>query len=455
MQNHAVKKGKEVRYLLLASSKPASMDMRDLLRSSALAVCMLIGPNVSPAHAFRVTTDGGPKIRTEGGNFELGFNARAHLDVHWFNQDNVDLRFPPFGSQVLGADEGSGFNWRRTYTTLTGRFYRLNFKFENDFAAGDFPHTLRETWLSTKLGSGLVTVGQFKPYRGLEELTSSNEITFMERPSTSSTGIYNGRQFLMGMGYKNTIGDKFGFGVDVMSLAHAGLPIEGLTYGGRVVWLPISEEGTTMHLGFAFSRDHATAESLSAGTVDIYGGRQGIRKSLGTAGVGMGAPGNATQTTFAAEAAYAMGPATVQGEYANVRLDNTHLIAGAQKNSTVQAYYVQASWFVTGESALYRKDRGTFGKPKPISKWGALELAVRYDVAENTTQSLTADPCRTTTSKCHAQVITLGANWYVRPGLRFMLNYYLTEASIGNASPGAVNRKDEPFAVSFRTQLSF
>ena len=454
MQNHAVKKGKEVRCLLLASSKPASMDMRDLLRSSALAVCMLIGPSVSPAHAFRVT-DGGPKIRTEGGNFELGFNARAHLDVHWFNQDNVDLRFPPFGSQVLGADEGSGFNWRRTYTTLTGRFYRLNFKFENDFAAGDFPHTLRETWLSTKLGSGLVTVGQFKPYRGLEELTSSNEITFMERPSTSSTGIYNGRQFLMGMGYKNTIGDKFGFGVDVMSLAHAGLPMEGLTYGGRVVWLPISEEGTTMHLGFAFSRDHATAESLSAGAVDIYGGRQGIRKSLGTAGVGMSSPGNATQTTFAAEAAYAMGPATVQGEYANVRLDNTHLMGGAQKNSTVQAYYVQASWFVTGESALYRKDRGTFGKPKPISKWGALELAVRYDVAENTTQSLTADPCRTATSKCHVQVITLGANWYVRPGLRFMLNYYVTEASIGNASPGAVNRKDEPFAVSFRTQLSF
>ena len=61
---------------------------------------------------------------------------------------------------------------------------------------------LRETWVSTKLGSGLVTVGQFKPYRGMEELTSSNEITLMERPSTSSTGIYNGRQFLMGMGYK-------------------------------------------------------------------------------------------------------------------------------------------------------------------------------------------------------------------------------------------------------------
>jgi phosphate-selective porin OprO/OprP len=300
-----------------------------------------------------------------------------------------------------------------------------------------------------------VTVGQFKPYRGMEELTSSNEITFMERPSTSSTGIYNGRQFLMGMGYRNTIGDKFGYAVDVMSLAHAGLPIEGVTYGGRAVWLPIADENTTMHFAFAFSRDHATAESLTAGAVDVYGGRLGVRKSLGTAGEAVGPSGSATQMTFAAEAAYAMGPVTVQGEYANSRLDNSHLVTGAQKDSIVQAYYVQASWFVTGERALYRKDRGTFGKPKPIGKWGALELAVRYDLAENTTQSVIADPCRTGTSKCEVEVVTLGVNWYVRPGLRFMLNYYVTEASIGNAGAGTANRKDEPSVISFRTQMSF
>ena len=161
--------------------------MPDLLRYNALAVFVLVVATVSPAYAFRVTTEGGPKIRTDSGNFELGFNARAHLDLHWFNRDSLDTRFAPFGSQVLRGDDGSGFDWRRTYTTFTGRFYRLNFKFENDFAAGDFPHTLRETWISTKVGSGLATVGQFKPYRGLEELTSSNEITFMERPSTSST----------------------------------------------------------------------------------------------------------------------------------------------------------------------------------------------------------------------------------------------------------------------------
>ena len=416
---------------------------------------MFLGANIAPAYAVTIETKGGPKIKSDNGNFVIGINGRAHLDVHSFNGDKVDAAFPPFGSQLASNPDHSGFDWRRTYVTLTGRMYGLNFKFENDFAAGAFPGSIRETWISTRLGPGQITVGQFKPYRGMEELTSSNEITMMERPSTSSTGIYSGRQFLMGMGYRGTIGDKFGYGVDIMSLNHTGSSLKGLTYGGRVVWLPLAEEGNTLHFGFSYSVDDAARGSLPASGVDVYGGRLGISKSLGIAGASAGSSVENSQTTFAAEVAYALGPVTLQGEYANSKLDNTHLAGGTQKDSHIQAYYVQASWFVTGERTIYRKDRGAFGKPKPISKWGAVELAGRYDLAENTNQSLTADPCRTGTSKCEVQVITLGLNWYVRQGLRFMLNYYITEAAIGNAGAGTPDRKDKPSVISFRTQLSF
>ncbi len=48
---------------------------------------------------------------------------------------------------------------------------------------------------------GKFTIGHFKPYRSMEELTSSNEITMMERPFASATGLYNGRQFQQGVGY--------------------------------------------------------------------------------------------------------------------------------------------------------------------------------------------------------------------------------------------------------------
>lgn len=419
---------------------------------------MFMGTNIAPVHAVTFGTKGGPRIKSDNGNFEIGINGRAHLDGHLFNGDKVDaafLPYPPFGSQLPDNQDLSGFNWRRTYITLTGRIYGLNYKFENDFAAGAFPGSIRETWVSARLGPGQIMIGQFKPYRSMEELTSSNEITMMERPSTSSTGIYSGRQFLMGTGYRGTLGDKLGYGVDVMSLTHAGSPLKGITYGGRVVWAPFTEEGNTLHFGFSSSVDDPGPGSLPAEVVDIYGGRRGISKSLGIAGASAGPSGENSQTTFAAEAAYAIGPVTLQGEYANSKLDNTHLAGGAQRDSDVQAYYIQSSWFVTGERTIYRKDRGAFGKPKPISKWGALELAARYDLAENTDQSLVADPCRTGTSKCEVQVITLGLNWYVRQGLRFMLNYYLTEAAIGNAGAGTPDRKDTPSVISFRTQLSF
>lgn len=413
-----------------------------------------MGASITTAYAVGIDTESGFKIRSDNGNFEAGFNARAHLDVHSFSRDR-GFSGPPFGSQLPDGEDRDGFNWRRTYTTLTGKIYDLDFKFENDFAAGSFPSSLRETWVSTRLGPGRITLGQFKAYRGMEELTSSNEITMMERPSTSSTGIYSGRQFLVGAGYKGIVADQVGYGADVMTLANAGTPYKGMTYGGRLYWFPFAEEGNTLHLGVSYSVDEPGPRSLSAKTVDIYGGRRGISKSLGTVGAGGDPSGSSDQSTFAAEAAYSIGPVTLQGEYASSRLDNTHAVGGLSRGSTVQAYYVQGSWFVTGEKTIYRRDRGAFGKPKPIGKWGGVELAIRYDAAENLDQSRTQDPCRTGTSKCRVEVITLGANWYVREGLRFMLNYYITEADIGNTGPGTPNRSDTPSVVSFRTQLSF
>jgi len=189
--------------------------------------------------------------------------------------------------------------------------------------------------------------------------------------------------------------------------------------------------------------------------VDIYGGRLGINKSLGIAGASSGAPNSNSQSTFSTEAAYSIGPLTLQGEYAISNLDNTHQVNGNIKDSTIHAFYVQGSWFMTGENAVYRKDRGAFGKPQPGGKWGALEIAGRYDLAENINQNLTADPCKTGTSKCQVQVITLGVNWYPYQGIRFMLNYYLTDAMIGNAGLGTLTRKDSLSVLSVRTQISF
>ncbi|WP_258364457.1 OprO/OprP family phosphate-selective porin [Nitrosomonas sp. Nm84] len=419
---------------------------------------MLINLSIASCHAFNITYKGGPRIKSDDGNFEIGLNGRGHFDGHVLYSDHANPDYPAFGSQLIKGNDRDGSNWRRTYATITGRFHSINFKFENDFAvnaASPFPHSLREAWVSTQLGPGQLTLGQFKPYRGLEEITSSNEITLMERPSTSSTGIYSGRQFLTGIGYRSMLRDNLGMGIHVMSLSHFGLPLEGITYGGRAVWLPLDKDGNRLHLGFSISRDTSNKDSLPARIVDVYGGRLGVTQSLGVAGAGFGAPHSNSQSTFSAEAAYAIGPLTLQGEYALSRLDNTHQVNGNLRNSIIHAYYAQASWFVTGEHAIYRKDRGAFGKPQPSGKWGALELVGRYDLAENIDQSLIANPCGTGTSKCQVQVITFGVNWYPYQGIRFMLNYYLSEAMMGHTGSGTPERNDNLSAISVRTQISF
>lgn len=413
---------------------------------------------ITICHAANFSYKNNLGIKSDNGNFELMLNGRGHFDVNWLYPDKINPSYPAFGSQLLHGDEHEGFNWRRTYATVTGRIYNVNFKLENDFAINAttaFPHSLREAWIAIKLGAGQLTIGQFKPYRGLEEIASSNEITLMERPSTSSTGIYAGRQFLTGIGYRSLVKDNLGFGIYVMSLSHFGLPLEGLSYGGRAVWLPIDQEDHIAHLGLSISQDIANRDSLAIRTVDIYGGRQGISQLLGAAGASFDAPIHNSQSTFAAEFAYAIGSLTLQSEYALAQLDNTHRTDGNNRDSTIQAFYAQASWFISGETAVYRKDRGAFGKPQPKGRWGAVELAGRYDLAENFTQSLNADPCKTATSQCRVQVITLGINWYPYPNTRLMLNYYLTNAMIGHSAHGAPTRADHFSVLSFRTQISF
>lgn len=413
---------------------------------------------ITTCHTANFSYKNGPRIKSADSNFELGLNGRGHFDTHLFYPDEINPNYPAFGSQLLHDNSHESFNWRRSYATITGKIHDVNFKFENDFAINAttaFPHSLREAWIAIKLGIGQLTIGQFKPYRGLEEMTSSNEITLMERPSTSSTGIYSKRQFLTGIGYRGMIKDNLGFGLHFMSLSHFGLPLGGISYGGRVVWLPVDQENHIAHLGLSISRDTANQNSLTAEIVDIYGGRQGISQSLGSAGVSPFAPNHNSQSTFAAEIAYAMGSLTLQGEFALARLDNTHQIDGDNRDSTIQAFYSQVSWFITGETAVYRKDRGAFGKPQPKAPWGAIEFAGRYDLAENLTQSLNANPCNTGTSKCQVQIITLGVNWYPYSNIRLMLNYYLSDAMTGHSGHGMPTRADHFSVLSFRTQISF
>src|SRR5690606_78966 len=174
----------------------------------------------------KVETKGGLKVTSADRKFEASLGGRIHFDAYAFDRD-------------LAATTGTS-EFRRARLTLSGKALGWDYKLEQDFAAGSNLDGLRDAYIATGLAGGKVTIGHFKPYRSMEELTSSNELLMMERPFASATGLFGGRQFQQGVGYQRA-GDNYTAGFTVFNLRGAsGSRNEGMGAAGRVTFAPIN-----------------------------------------------------------------------------------------------------------------------------------------------------------------------------------------------------------------------
>ena len=363
----------------------------------------------------KVETKGGIKITSADKNFEASLGGRIHFDAYGFDRD------------VAATTDTTEF--RRARLTLSGKAYGWEYKVENDFAAGSNLDGIRDLYIARNMLGGKVTIGHFKPYRSMEELTSSNEILLMERPSTSATGIYSGRQFQQGVGYLRA-GDSYTFGVSAFNMRSAPTArTEGVGISGRATWAPIDSGTTTFHLGGSYSQENLNKGTPSVSAVSNYAGRRGPSLTMATTSAAVGT--NDSQVdTFGLEAAYRNGPFFVQSEYARASFGQAN--GGSQD---VDAFYVQSSFMLNGGLKVYKGATGVFGSPVVPADKGLWELVARYDVMEN------KDLLDTKTTSA-----LLGVNYYINPNLRMMLNW--TQGK--NDKTG-----DEPSQVALRTQFAF
>ncbi len=335
----------------------------------------------------KVETKGGIKITSPDKKFEASVGGRIHFDAYAFDRD-------------IAATTGTS-EFRRARLTLAGKALGWDYKLEQDFSAGTNLDGLRDAYIATGLWGGKATIGHFKPYRSMEELTSSNEILMMERPFASATGLFSGRQFQQGVGYQRS-GDNYTAGFTVFNLRGAsGTRNEGMGASGRVTWAPINNDNETLHFGGWVSQEDNNQGSADLTATANYAGRRGPAQAIATT---TGASRN-TITAYGLEAAGAFGPLFFQGEYANATFGQP--IGGDQDVST---WYLQGSWLLNGGHKPYKAATGVFGSPK-VDK-GLWELTARYDTIENKD---IAD--REATS------VILGVNYYVNANLRFMFNY--------------------------------
>ncbi|WP_272961581.1 porin, partial [Alcanivorax jadensis] len=216
------------------------------MKKQMLAV--LVGAAVaSPAMviADEASTRGNLKIVSSDGSFEGSVGGRIHFDAYAFDNDLTDST--------------STSEFRRARITLKGKLYNWGYVFENDFAgqSGTTGTGFRDMNIYTKVGPGKLTIGQFKPYRSMEEITSSNDILMMERPYASATGIYNGRQFQQGVGYLIS-DDQYTLGVAGFNTKSAGdNRNEGLGGSARATFAPIMQDNMVVHMGASYSVENA------------------------------------------------------------------------------------------------------------------------------------------------------------------------------------------------------
>jgi phosphate-selective porin OprO and OprP len=185
---------------------------------------------------------------------------------------------------------------------------------------------------------------------------------------------------------------------------------------------------------------------------------------------------------FNAEALLIYGPFSLQTEYYNAQVNNAArgaLAPGVPRltNPDLDGFYVDVSYFLTGESRTYLRDIGGLGRIRPLEPFyfvprgglgsglgncfgkGAWQIAARYEYLNLNSADFGPFPAaRGVPGSAVAPIATagwerdilLGLNWYLNSGFRIQWNY--THALRNVANPfvsGAVDAFAMRFAFDF------
>ncbi len=351
--------------------------------------------------------------------------GRFHMDYAVHDEDNVPL--------------GDGFLNRRARMGVSGSLDdNWSFQIEYDFAENGT--SANDVYLRRSLGGGAVTIGQFKVPQGLNELTSSNNMTFIERASNSNTIVDSRR---LGVGYhidQDAVHFRMmGFGRSIGGRSDTDKGADdSMGVGARIAFAP-RFNGQMVHVG---------ASVVYEDRRDQNSVRYRDRPEARPAGVRLidtrdldGNDIDADSTTkYGLELAYQAGPFSAEAEYLSVRVDRDD-----NANPTFDGYHVQASYVLTGETRGYRG--GNFRGISPSRPTGAWEIAARYSNIDLNDSGVEGGEQRN---------ITLGVNYYATSNVRFMFNYIWVDVKDSNAQVNdMVVGDDKPRIALLRAQYSF
>lgn len=370
-----------------------------------MATALTAAAGTAQANEIKFKSEGGLKWETEDGASSGQLGGRVMLDGNYYDEDTI-------------TTHESGFEFRRLRLFAKTQYMDYEAKIQIDFADSDV--ALKDAYISKKAFGGKVIAGHFKQPFGLEELTSSKYITFMER---SFSEIPASRR--LGLGFQQQIGNNT-LAVSVYDPDSIGdengTDTDGAGAGGRFTFAPHADNGNVTHLGAAIAYETNLDEYRVRPRIGHLASRTTI--------MNVAAKNDTAATKLGLEGALVRGPMSVQAEIQRVDVD------GGGVDEVVNAYYIYGSYFLTGDTRPYKA--GAFGRVKPRNPKGAWEVALRYEGAENDD------------TQGEAEAWTLGLNYYATKNVRYMFN--LVRGDLTDTT-GTV--QDEPLGFLVRGQLDF
>ena len=379
------------------TAQVAELKAREEARESASApvtVAAAATPAPATAPAPAIAWKGAPEMTAPGG---WSFKPRGRLQL-----DSAVVDAPSGAGNGLGT----GTEFRRVYMgfdgTLPGGF---GYRVEADLANSSVE--LTDVYLTYKASKEVtLTVGQHKPFWGLEEMTSDLFTSMMERAAFNSafgferrvgvSGTYSGKNLIVQLG---VFADN---AADLNADRNNSNSVDG-----RVVFSP-EVAGGTLHLGgSAHFRDFNDAANTSRYRARPFVHTTDVRL------VDTGLFSASGERSFGAELAYVAGPfhATAEGH----RI--TSLRPGLP-DPTFWGGYVELGMLVTpGDKTAYRGgayDRIRPANPITAGGIGAIQLNARYDRIDLTDGTIVGGV---------QQAVGLSAIWIPTDYVRFLVNY--------------------------------
>jgi phosphate-selective porin OprO/OprP len=429
--------------------------------ATLLAAMTLTAVGAAAAELEAKSEDGILVFESDDSAFKWWVDARVYIDaaayfddgdLYW-NEDEFDDAGDwedyedEFGDFMVHDALGGGMLLRRARFALKSQLWH-HWYGEIDLDFAEEAVAVKDAYISYRglfNGNGRVRVGNFRQPFGLEEVTTSRNLMFMERSQGTEPFVVGRR-----MGLEVTRWDTnwrasvSAFGDDVED--YVKYTNEQVNFAGRVNFTPINNADGVLLLGLSGTMQkpnfdggdysvkvNSRPETNVSDTKFVYSKYKDVDK----------------YNVFGAEFAYTNKRLMLQGEYMMAKYK--FLDPDSDPDVSNSGGYIFASYFLTNDSRKYDYKDAEFGRVVPSSKSGAWEVAARFstvDLNDEDGDDLIADGGK-------SDSITLGVNYYPNANVKLMLNYGIVNND-ENADGRGDYRGDYDFNyLSMRFQTAF